>query len=162
MPGKADGIQFQDPHHTLLVKHIMDRFVDDTTKFWQNFLRGIDSSSKGPSRKSLLDFRLLHNGRNNGGNNYCMSHAGGQLELPKCFYCLLRWDFDFEGYARPATPQELDIQTSVQQSADDLERDITQRSCMTSHRTLGIRENPAGIYKTDTHISSPKVRKWRN
>jgi hypothetical protein len=29
MPKKADGIQFQDPQHTLLVKRIMDGFVDD-------------------------------------------------------------------------------------------------------------------------------------
>jgi hypothetical protein len=36
MPEKADGIQFQDPHQTLLVKRIMDRFVDDTI-IWQNY-----------------------------------------------------------------------------------------------------------------------------
>jgi hypothetical protein len=36
-PKKADGIQFQDPHLTVLVKRIMDGFVDDTT-IWQNLL----------------------------------------------------------------------------------------------------------------------------
>jgi hypothetical protein len=30
MPKKADGIQFEDPR-TLIVKRIMDGFVDDTT-----------------------------------------------------------------------------------------------------------------------------------
>jgi hypothetical protein len=37
MPKKADGIQFQDPHLTVLVKRIMCRFVDGTT-IWQNLL----------------------------------------------------------------------------------------------------------------------------
>jgi hypothetical protein len=35
MPKKADGIQFQDPQRTLIVKRIMDGFVDYTT-IWQN------------------------------------------------------------------------------------------------------------------------------
>jgi hypothetical protein len=43
----------------------------------------------------------------------------------------------------------MDIQISIQQSADDQEIDITQRCCWESHRTLGIRENLAGIYKTE-------------
>jgi hypothetical protein len=43
MPKNVDGIQFQDP--TLLVKRIMDGFVDDTT-IWQNLLQSIDSTSQ--------------------------------------------------------------------------------------------------------------------
>jgi hypothetical protein len=61
----------------------------------------------------------------------------GQLEPPKCFYYLLHWVFDSEGYARLVTPEELDIQISLRQSADDQEIDITQRSCTTFHRALG-------------------------
>jgi hypothetical protein len=57
-------------------------------------------------------------------------HAtGGQLELPKCFYYLLHWVFDYESCARLATPDEMDIQISIQQSADDQEIDIAQRCC---------------------------------
>jgi hypothetical protein len=46
MPKKADGIQFQDPQQTLLVKRIMDGFVDDTT-IWQNLFNGLDSLHQG-------------------------------------------------------------------------------------------------------------------
>ncbi len=74
---------------------------------------------------------------------------GGQLELPICFYYLLHWVFDSEGCARLATPDEMDIQISIQQSADDHEIDIAQRCRQESHRTLGVHENPAGIYKTE-------------
>jgi hypothetical protein len=77
-------------------------------------------------------------------------HAtGGQLELPKCFYYLLHWVFDSEGHARLATPEELNIQISLRQSADDQEIDIKQRCFTTSHRTLGVHENPAGNYQTE-------------
>jgi hypothetical protein len=31
MHKKADGVQIQDPHLTILAKHITDGFVDDTT-----------------------------------------------------------------------------------------------------------------------------------
>jgi hypothetical protein len=45
-PKMADGIQFQDPHQTLVVRHIMDGFVDDTT-IWQNLFNGLDSLYQG-------------------------------------------------------------------------------------------------------------------
>jgi hypothetical protein len=40
---------------------------------------------------------------------------------------LLHWVFDSEGKARLATPEELDIQISLRQSADGQDIDITQR-----------------------------------
>jgi hypothetical protein len=63
-----------------------------------------------------------------------------QLELPKCFYYLLHWVFDSEGCARLATPDEMDIQISIQQSADDQEIDIAQRCCQDSSHAGGSRE----------------------
>jgi hypothetical protein len=44
---------------------------------------------------------------------------------------------------------ERDIQISIQQSADNQGIDIAQRCCQESHRTLGLHEKPAGIYKTE-------------
>jgi hypothetical protein len=54
-----------------------------------------------------------------------------------------------EGCALLASPEEMDIQISIQQSADDQEIDIVQRCCQESHRTLGVHDNPASIYKTE-------------
>jgi hypothetical protein len=59
------------------------------------------------------------------------------------------WVFDSEGHARLAIPEVLTIQISLRQSADDQAVDITQRSCTTSHRTLGVHENHAGNYQTE-------------
>jgi hypothetical protein len=68
---------------------------------------------------------------------------------------LLHWAFDSEGSARLATPEELYIQISLRQSADNQEIYITQRCYTTSHRTLGVRENPGGIYNTEyTHLGT--------
>jgi hypothetical protein len=43
----------------------------------------------------------------------------------------------------------MDIQISIQLSADDQEIDIVQRCYQESHPTLGVHENPASIYKTE-------------
>lgn len=56
---------------------------------------------------------------------------------------------DSEGCARLTTPEELDIQISLRQSADDQDINITQRSCTKSHRKLAVHENSAGSYKTE-------------
>ncbi len=46
MPKKGDGIQFQDPQQTLIVKRIMDGVVDDTT-IWQNLSNNLDALAHG-------------------------------------------------------------------------------------------------------------------
>jgi hypothetical protein len=69
MPKKAE-IQFLYPRLTLLVKDIMDVFVDDNT-IWQNLLPGLDSASQGTIQEIATRLKLLHNG----GNNYCI-HGG--------------------------------------------------------------------------------------
>jgi hypothetical protein len=143
MPKKADGIQFQDPELTLLVKRIMDGFVDDTT-IWQNLHDNLETLSRGSigeiadRLKTAAQWweQLLH-------------ATGGQLELPKCFFYLLHWVFDSEGRARLATPEELNITISLRQSVDDQDVEITQRCCTTSHRTLGVHENPSGNSRTE-------------
>ena len=152
MPQKTDGIQFQDPHLTLLVKRIMDGFVDDTT-IWQNLLQSLDSDSPATIEEIAQRLQVAAQWWEQ------LLHAtGGQLELPKCFYYLLHWRFDAEGRARLATPDEMDLQISIRQSADNTEIDITQRCCQTSHKTLGVHENPAGIYTTEyQHLISKSL-----
>jgi hypothetical protein len=88
-----------------------------------------------------------------------MHATGGQLELPKWFYYLLHWVFDSEGQARLATPEELSIQISLRQSADDQDIDITQRCCTTSYRTLGVHENPSDNLQTECEHLVSKDKK---
>jgi hypothetical protein len=121
----------------------MDGFVDDTI-IWQNLSNNLDELSQGSIGEIAARLKtaaqwweqLLH-------------ATGGKLELPKCFYYLLHWVFDSEGQARLATPEELNIQISLRQSADNQDIDITQRCCTTSHCTLGVHENPSGNLQTE-------------
>jgi hypothetical protein len=137
----------------------MDGFVDDTT-IWQNLAKGLDSLSQGSIQEIATRLQIAAQWWEQ------LLHAtGGQLELPKCFYYLLHWGFDSEGHARLATPEELNIQISLRQSANDQEIDITQRCCTTSHRTLGVHEilrTQRAITKPNASISSAKVRTWHN
>jgi hypothetical protein len=74
--------------------------------------------------------------------------VGCPADCGPCNY-LLHWVFDSEGQARFAIPEELNIQISLRKSADDQDIDITQRCCTTSHRTLGVHENPSGSLQTE-------------
>jgi hypothetical protein len=61
MRKNADGIQYQDPRQPLLVKRIMDGFVDDTT-IRQHLAKGLGSLSQGytgyryptPDRRTMV------------------------------------------------------------------------------------------------------------
>jgi hypothetical protein len=146
MPEETDGIQFQDPQRTQLLKRIMDAFVDDST-IWKNMIEGgtIQEIATRLQAAAQLWKQLLH-------------ATGGELELPKCFYYLLHWKFDSEGNARLATPEELNIQISLRQSTDYQHVDITQRSCMESHKTLGVHDNPVSNHRTEYNYLFAKGR----
>jgi hypothetical protein len=79
-------------------------------------------------------------------------HAtGGKLELDKCFYYIMHWEFDEDGNASLATPEELGGDTiSIRQSGDNEEVEITHNDCNTAHRTLGgLMINPAGTQTSE-------------
>jgi hypothetical protein len=124
----------------------MDGFVDDST-IWQNLFP--QQSTESPSQDTSIQGIAARLQISAQWWEQLLHATGGQLELPKGFYYLLHWVFGSEGCARLATPDEKDIQIFIQQSADDEAIDIAQRCCQESHRTLGVHENPAGIYKTE-------------
>jgi hypothetical protein len=68
----------------------------------------------------------------------------GMLEVEKCFSYIMHWEFDDEGNARLATPDELADTIKMQQSEDIKEVEITHKDCKTAHRTLGVMTNVLG------------------
>jgi hypothetical protein len=53
--------------------------------------------------------------------NTPLAATGGKLELSKCFYYILCWDFDAEGAQRHITKQELEeagVTIFIQESAE--------------------------------------------
>jgi hypothetical protein len=76
-----------------------------------------------------------------------LAATGGKLELSKCFYYMLCWDFDAEGAPRHITKQELEksgVSISIQESSKKDKTIINHLDCDTAHRTLGLQKTPIG------------------
>ena len=78
-------------------------------------------------------------------------HAtGGKLELPKCFFYVIYWAFNEEGEPRLLTPADLNTTVTVTDSENGTETEIAQKSCYSSHKTLGVLETPSGDYSDES------------
>ena len=69
--------------------------------------------------------------------------TGGKLELPKCFYYILRWNFNKEGEASLATKEEIPYEIKLTQSQSGEECTIEQKDCREAHKTLGSHVAPS-------------------
>ena len=84
------GIQFLDPSQTLHYSAVAKMFIDDSSKAVNSFLRWLHSPPSSEEIISSLERtaqtweRLLWT-------------SGGLLNLEKCAYYILQWDFDEEG-----------------------------------------------------------------
>ena len=72
--------------------------------------------------------------------------TGGKLELSKCLFYIMHWEFDSNGVAYLLNPEELKVNIKIIQSTDGSRAAIKHKDCHASHRTLGVLECPALIY----------------
>jgi hypothetical protein len=112
----------------------MDGFVDDTSIIWQNLADHLDRSYPKDRLGKSLEQRRQHNG--------ALHATGGQLELPKCFYYSI-------GYSTPKGSTARNTRGNkypdlLRQSGRSRRRRYSDVAS-TSHRTLGVRENPSEI-----------------
>jgi hypothetical protein len=134
MENKSDGAIFSDPHNQQVVQQRMTGFVDDTTHWINNDIRQVttgDNIITKMSNAAQYWEQLLH-------------ASGGKLELTKCFFYHMKWNFDSEGVP---TLGEIDDQhrtTTITDSGTNTDIQINAVSCHQSHRTLGIMESPSG------------------
>jgi hypothetical protein len=73
--------------------------------------------------------------------------GGGKLELSKCFYYILTWEFDDEGVPRHTSKQELEeqgVQITIQEADKDEPTAIKHLDCNTAHQTLGVYKTLTG------------------
>jgi hypothetical protein len=82
-----------------------------------------------------------------------------QVKLPKFSYYLIHWVFDYEGHTRLATPEELNIQISLRQSADDKKLSVVARQLITH---LASMKKDQATTKPRKSTSSAKARKIAN
>jgi hypothetical protein len=77
--------------------------------------------------------------------------TGGKLELSKCFYYPIVWNFDSEGAAFLKPPNELPSTISLQDSESKQRFHISSKPCDKAHRTLGVMEQPDGQNPAEVH-----------
>jgi hypothetical protein len=70
--------------------------------------------------------------------------SGGKLELSKCFFYLMHWDFCEEGVPSLRKPEDFVHTISITDSEDGSRFPIPQRACHVAHKTLGVMETPDG------------------
>ena len=76
--------------------------------------------------------------------------TGGQLELSKCLYYVLSWQFDDEGRPTLRTKEEIPgTQISVQSSAGTGSQQVKHVDCTMAHKTLGVMECLALSYSDE-------------
>jgi len=153
MHHKSNSLTFQDPQEKIAIKYIMTGFVDDTTHWVNNFesaIKGkysINAMYQDTQQTAQWWEQLLH-------------ATGGKLELPKCFYYPIIWNFDDEGIPQlePTIPKQIHILSSETGARVR----ISSKSPHDSHKTLGIMENPSGNYDDEYNSILFKAQKWKN
>jgi hypothetical protein len=130
---QAYGATFESPDRTVHVTFSMVGFVDDSTGTVNSF-----ASDMQPTTKSLLA-KMQHNAQLWHDLLWC---SGGMLELPKCSYHFLYFDYKPDGTPIPRGDQvgpSLTIQSPTDETVD-----TPHKSVFNTHKTLGHHKAPAG------------------
>jgi len=141
---KSDGVMMASSDMETYVRRWMDGFVDDTTAWINRYVEEmmdeyVEDDIAGTIVSDLQDTsqwweQLLYS-------------TGGQLELSKCLYYVLSWQFDEEGRPMLRTKEQIPgAQIAVQSSAGTGSQKIKHVDCTTAHKTLGVMECPALVY----------------
>ena len=134
---KAYGAIFQSPDRTVTVSFSMVGFVDDSTGTVNSFNVTTQPSPEELLNKMKHDAQLWHD---------LLWCSGGMLELPKCSYHFLYFDYKPDGTPLPRGGQ-VSPSLSIKSPTDDVV-DIPAKSVFDTHKTLGHYKAPAGTSKT--------------
>ena len=147
---KAHGAIFESPDRTQSIHLSIVGFVDDSTSITNDF------RSQPPSPETLLvklehDVQLWHD---------LLWSSGGCLELPKCSYHFIYFDFKPDGTPYARTHFHRDA-ISVNDPHGNPIR-IPQKSSFNPHKTLGHYRSPIGPQKHQLKELSKKMRHISN
>jgi hypothetical protein len=144
---KAHGITFSSPTGDTSLRVSIIGFVDDSTC--------ITEGLPGGTLKELL-FRMEEDAQL---WNDLLWSSGGKLELPKCSYHVIYYDFESSGVPimRHRHNFSLDLKDAHNQSIP-----ITPHNIYQPHKTLGHYKAPAGQNKTQFAKSLSKAKEISN
>jgi hypothetical protein len=130
----ATGMSLIDINKIKVIRQWIEGFVDDTSLFANlaNFQDNIEDLGKQLQQDTKIWSELLQ-------------ASGDKLELTKCFYYLLAWQFNTEGNPIPMTMEELPP-TLIQVHDLKLNKLVTikQKDVREAHRTLGVYKTVVG------------------
>jgi hypothetical protein len=70
-----------------------------------------------------------------------VSTAGGELELTKCFYCILIWNWDKWGNPSPQSIEEQSLEKmTLKLTTTNISKDLDQKEVWESHKALGCQK----------------------
>ena len=132
---RAQGMKLQDPTGVYSVQQWLEALVDDTSIF----TNVAANKNVGELVKALeSDAQYWAN---------LLSVSGGCLELPKCFYYVLAWNFTQQGDTTPMTSEEINNCASkiklCEFGKDEL-TSIKMQSVDEAHKTLGVMKTMVG------------------
>ena len=131
---KAHGAFFQSPDGTLSVRIYMIGFVDDTSGSTNDFLLPKPAPMEHYTIKATEDAQRW---------NDILGLTAGALEDTKCSYHFLYYNFTLTGLA-VLKGGTFDPKIIIQFNDNEQPTALKQLSAHTSHKTLGVRKNPAG------------------
>jgi hypothetical protein len=152
---KSDGVYAASSDLGVWVRRWMDGFVDDKTAWINRFLEEMfdEFAEQDITETITTDLSAAAQWW-----EQLLFSTGGQLELGKCLYYIMSWEFDEEGKPSlrplasiPGTP------ITVESSAGTGHETIRHFDCTTSHKTLGVMENPSLNYEEEWSRLCDKV-----
>jgi len=134
---KADGMEFLDPTGTLEIERWLDGFVDDTeigmNNFWEpneNIASLVASFQTAVQRWERLLFT-----------------SGGALELSKCLWYCMHWQWDAHGRAFVTNFGESGPSLRLTRGTNlEHTQTIRRLEVHEAHKTLGVRVDPLGLF----------------
>eukprot|EP00980_Cylindrotheca_fusiformis_P007672 scaffold1608_cov91-Cylindrotheca_fusiformis.AAC.2 len=125
------GAFFCSPVQDLHYKGIAQMYFDDTTNYFNDFIRWLqrlpspEQLAGGLQEDAQRWERLLYT-------------SGGALRAPKCFFYLLNWTFDDQEQGSLLPPDEETELLFLTSGNDAREHPIRQMEPSDTHRTLGV------------------------
>jgi hypothetical protein len=152
---ETDGATFQDPITTEEISRIMDGFVDDMS-LWATIQQPqtVDNQQTEAQSIEALVTKLKDAAQ---WWEQLLHASGGKLELEKCFFYILHWQFDEEGQPSLAPKDKIPHQIQLTSSETNLPIEIKQKDCKESHKTLGSMENPSRIFNDELTRITNKI-----
>ena len=129
----AHGMQFTDPTSTYTIKRTMEGFVDDTD------VAVNDAQAKTPHTPAKLVQVLQDDAQH---WERLLFISGGKLELNKCFFYALIWQFDTDETPTLTPKDQIPHQLMITQGNDNEPTEIIQKDCSEPHKTLGVMKAP--------------------